>query len=355
MELPMELHLAGWDELWEEQFNVLRDAGLLPGRVFNHNRQWYSLYAQNGELEAELTGALLYRSEDHELPVIGDWVAFRQHGELGIIHEVLSRRTKFSRRAPGRSLRQQVIAANVDVLLVVCGLDQDFNLRRIERYLAAAAESGATVVIVFNKSDLCHDPVSLVDEVKKLAPAIPVVGLSAIANNACASLLPYLLPRKTAALVGSSGTGKSTILNQLLGTFLQATQVTRSSDGRGRHTTAQRELFFLPGGALVLDNPGIRELQLWSDEASVSGAFPEIDDLANQCAFRDCSHRTEPGCAVTAALLSGELDEGRWQNYLKLQCEVRYLSLQQDEYARRKEKERWKKLCKDIKRNPKRL
>jgi ribosome biogenesis GTPase len=150
----MQMEQAGWDYLWEQEFTRRQQSSLIPGRVFTHNRQWYALYTENGELEAELAGALPYRLEDHELPVVGDWVAFRQHGDLGIIHDVLPRRTKFSRRAPGRQLREQVIAANIDLLLIVCGLDQDFNLRRIERYLAAAAESGTAPVIALNKSDL---------------------------------------------------------------------------------------------------------------------------------------------------------------------------------------------------------
>jgi ribosome biogenesis GTPase / thiamine phosphate phosphatase len=351
----MQLELAGWDSLWEQGFDRYRDAGLLPGRVFTHNRQWYSLYTQNMELDAEIAGALLHRSEDHELPVVGDWVAFRQHGDLAIIHDVLPRRTKFSRRAPGRQLREQVIAANIDILVIVCGLDQDFNLRRIERYLAASADSGSSCVIVLNKADLCSDVAPRIAEVQQLKSSTPIVALSALDEHTNEALLPYLPSGKTAALVGSSGAGKSTIINQLLGSSSQLTQATRPSDGRGYHTTTQRELFLLTGGGLVLDNPGIRELQLWGDDASLAGVFPEIDRLASQCAFRDCSHHGDEGCAVGPAVLYGELDQARWQNYLKLQREIRYLSLQRDENARRKEKERWKKLCKAVKRNQKRL
>jgi ribosome biogenesis GTPase / thiamine phosphate phosphatase len=222
----MQLELAGWDSLWEQGFDRYCDAGLLPGRVFTHNRQWYSLYTQNMELDAEMAGALLHRSEDHELPVVGDWVAFRQHGDLAIIHDVLPRRTKFSRRASGRRLREQVIAANIDILVIVCGLDQDFNLRRIERYLAASADSGSSCVIVLNKADLCSDVAPRIAEVQQLKSSTPIVALSALDSaldeHTGEALLPYLPSGKTAALVGSSGAGKSTIINQLLGSSSQA-------------------------------------------------------------------------------------------------------------------------------------
>lgn len=350
----MQLELVGWDFLWEHEFKQYREKGLLPGRVFTYNRQWYSLYTEQGELGGELAGALLYRSEDQELPVVGDWVGFRGHGNLAIIHDVLPRRTKFSRGAAGRGLQEQVIAANIDLLLIVCGLDQDFNLRRIERYLAASAETGFSRAILLNKADLCTDVPSRIAQVQELAPSTPVIAVSAIYEQVRERLLPYLAPGKTVVLMGSSGTGKSTLLNQLLGSSVQRTQTIRVDDSRGRHTTRQRELFLLPNGALVLDNPGIRELQLWDDGNSLSGAFPEIEALASECAFRDCSHQGDQGCAIAPALLNGELDQGRWRSYLKLQRELRYLALERDENSRRIERQRWKKLCNAVKRNQKR-
>jgi len=352
----MQLESAGWDDAWAEAFAGYQDTGLLPGRVFTYNRHVYSLYTEAGEVTAEVAGSLLYRADDSELPVVGDWIAFRQHspGDLAIIHEVLPRRTRFSRKAAGGAFAEQVIAANIDTLFVVCGLDHDYNLRRLERYLVASAESGASTVIVLNKCDLCHDVEGRVAEVSSIAPEAPVVSVSALSPDSTSALLRYLDKGRTAALIGSSGAGKSTIVNQLLGGGFQETQPTREGDSRGRHTTTQRELFLLPHGGLILDNPGIRELQLWSDPSSLQSAFPEIDALAASCAFRDCSHHADRGCAVQEALAHGELSQERWHSYFKLQRELRHVALQFDDNARRNAKQRIKKLCKEVKRNQKR-
>lgn len=352
----MKLELAGWDQSWAEAFAQHKDQGLQPGRVFTHNRQIYSIYTELGDLTAEISGSLLYRVDEPELPVVGDWIAFRQHasGDLAVIHEVLPRRNKFSRKAAGRAFTEQVIVANIDTVFVVCGLDHDYNLRRLERYLTATNETGASAVIVLTKSDLCSNVEELVNEVASTAPAVPILPVNALSIESVSRLLGYLVEGRTATLIGSSGVGKSTIVNQLLGAGLQNTQPTRESDGRGRHTTTQRELFILPSGGLILDNPGIRELQLWSDSESLESAFPEIEVLAASCEFRDCSHQGDRGCAVQEALASGHLSQERWRNYLKLQRELRHMALQFDENARRNAKQRMKKLCKDVKRNQKR-
>jgi ribosome biogenesis GTPase len=361
------LQQAGWDEVWEEKFTDFAGKGVKPARVLAQYKHIFSLWTESGETDAEIAGALLYRAEAGGLPVVGDWVAVRQYAstDVAIITDVLLRRTKFSRKASGSAGEEQIIAANIDLLFIVCGLDHDYNLRRLERYLVAASQSGAQPVIVLNKADLCPDPEMRVAEVRAIAAGVLVLAISAIGEDcndlARDALLPMISAGKTAALVGSSGVGKSTIVNQLLGTAAQTTQPTRESDSRGRHTTTHRELFFLSNGGLILDNPGIRELQLWaqdfcqgSQQSAVDHAFPEIEALAAVCAFRDCTHTAEPDCAVQAALASGEIDAARWRSYLKLQREMRHAAAQVDPNLRRTEKERWKKLCSGVKRNQKR-
>ncbi|HEY7403038.1 MAG TPA: ribosome small subunit-dependent GTPase A [Candidatus Angelobacter sp.] len=374
----MQLQLAGWNESWSElfsqQFNTADHKALQPARVLAQHRQSYSLWTASGEANAEVAGAFLYRASAADLPAVGDWVAVRQYSpaDLAIITGVLPRKTCFSRKVSGPAPEEQVIAANIDLLFIVCGLDHDYNLRRLERYLVAARQSGAAAIIVLNKVDLCGDIPARLEEVQAIAPGTSVVAISATSSAAALTLLQFIAPGQTGALVGSSGAGKSTIVNQLLGTAVQTTQPTRTSDSRGRHTTTHRELFFLPHGGLILDNPGLRELQLWSEDfyshgasatatssllghaAAVDQAFPEIEVLAARCAFRDCSHSVEPGCSVQAALTSGQIDAARWRSYLKLGRELRHAAVQLDQNLRRTEKERWKKLCKEVKRNQKR-
>ena len=352
----MRLELAGWDLLWAEEFKKHEDTGLIPGRVFTRNRHVYAVYTEAGEVPAEVAGAFFNRANASELPAVGDWVVMKpasDENSPAIIESLLPRRTKFSRKTAGSALQEQIIAANIDLLFVVVGLDQDYNLRRLERYLVAASESGVSLVIVLNKTDVCSDAdlESRMAEVKAITPNTPVLALTALSSDAIATLLPYLPPGKTAVLVGSSGAGKSTIVNQLLGMAKQDTQTTRLADGRGRHTTTQRELFILPGGGLILDNPGIRELQLWPEDVVVADAFTDIGEIAQRCAFRDCRHQGDKGCAIEKALGAGELDQDRWQSYLKLNKEVSHIALQFDSNARREQKQKMKKIFKDQKRN----
>jgi len=325
----MSLEKFGWTSYFEGQ--LARPAE--PARVVLADRELFVVWTESGEREATAGGRLRYEGDDW--PVVGDWVAL----EAGTrIASVLPRRTAFSRKEPGRATREQVIAANIDVLFIVAGLDGDFNLRRLERYLMVAWESGGRPVIVLNKADLCQDAAGVAAETEALGA--PVAVISALDGSGVDALEAHIAAGETAALTGSSGVGKSTLLNRLLGSDEQRVQDVRASDSRGRHTTVRRELFLAPNGWLVIDTPGLRELQLWAGMKSVDLAFADIAELARQCRFRDCRHQGEPGCAVAE---SG-IDEARLASYAKLQREAAHLERQQDQRAAWEEKRRIKRI-----------
>jgi ribosome biogenesis GTPase len=272
---------------------------MIPARVVISFARQARLHDGTGELDASFAGSLRRRGR----PVVGDWVALHPGGA---IEEVLPRRGVFTRRAPGDADAKQVLAANVDEAFLVMGLDRDFNLRRLERYLALTHQSGAQAVVVLSKADLCADPEARVREVEAVAGSAPVVA-ARLLEAAPAMLQERLASDRTAVLLGSSGAGKSTLLNRLLGQDAQRTAAVRASDHRGRHTTTHRQLFFAPGGGLVIDSPGLREIQLWEADDGLAAAFDEIEALAKGCRFRDCMHRDEPGCAVRDVVPPGRL------------------------------------------------
>ncbi len=346
----MTLSSLGWDDAFAHQFQPYTADGLFPGRVALEHKHAYELLGAFGPAAAECTGKLLHAAATRAaLPAVGDWVAVRlRPGEARAdIHAILPRRTKFSRRAAGADAVEQIVAANIDTVLLVTALDQDFNLRRIERYLAVAWESGARPVVVLNKADLHPEPAGAQAEVEAIAIGTPVVTLSATRDDPCESLAPWLQPGRTLAFLGSSGVGKSTLINQLLGSDRQLTRSISNAVGKGRHTTTRRELMVAPSGALILDTPGMRELQLWNINAgTLDTTFADIAALAAQCRFRDCTHRAEPDCAIQAALADGTLDFERWQSFQKLQREQAYAARKADPHLAHEARAEWKRLHK---------
>ena len=352
----MSLERLGWDRVREDAFTGYLDQGLVPARVAREDRGRYLLLDGRRERPAVVSGRLRHASAARAaLPAVGDWVAARVGGAgAAQIAAVLPRTSAFTRKAAGGTTEEQVIAANVDTVFLVSGLDHDFNPRRIERYLAAAWESGATPVVLLNKADLAAGLLELrLAEAGAAAPGVPVLAVSALRGEGLDALAPWLAPGRTVALLGSSGAGKSTLVNALLGEARQATGPVRADDSRGRHVTTRRELVPLPGGALLLDTPGLRELQLWGDDEGLAGAFPDLEALAADCRFRDCAHADEPGCAVRAAVEEGRIDAGRLESWHKLRRELRHLAARRDARARAEEEAKWKAISKAIKRHPK--
>jgi ribosome biogenesis GTPase len=310
------LHKLGWDEGWEASFADHRAAGLVPARVAIQHRGAYDLIAEAGETRASAT-TRLFKSDD--LPAVGDWVGLDPATNL--VEAVLERRTLISRKEVLHAAREQVLAANIDVAFLVQALPLDFNVRRLERYLAMAWESGAQPVVLLTKTDLVDDITPYLDDVETITlGSCPALAVSAKTGAGLDQLRPWLEPNRTAVLLGSSGVGKSTIVNALAGAELLATKEVREDDHRGRHTTSHRELIVLEAGGVILDTPGIRELQLW--DADLEQTFADVDEIAANCRFSDCNHDQEPGCAIRAALDDGSLAAERWQSYVKLQREL---------------------------------
>jgi ribosome biogenesis GTPase len=342
------LENLGADPRVRDLFQSHAAEGTQLGRVSFAAHEQYRLYFESGECDAAPVGKLRW---DGILPAVGDWVSARPAaGSFALIEDVLPRRTQFSRRAAGSALDEQVMATNVDLALVVCGLDGDFNVRRVERYLVLASESGAEPIIVLNKADLCADTGDRLALISGLAPGIRSIAISA---SQTVSPLHEIVRGQTVVLLGSSGAGKSTIANGLLGEEKQPTRAVRESDSRGRHTTTSRMLLPLPGGGAIIDTPGMRELQLWASEDSLDDVFHEVSSLAKGCRFADCSHANEPGCAVRGALESGTLDAARWESYRKLGAELRHRQLEQDVHARNAERKKWKAIHKSLRNHPK--
>jgi ribosome biogenesis GTPase len=332
-----DLERLGWDDGWSAAFEPYAREGLVPGRIVVQHRGEYDVATAEGELRARIAPRLRRASAVPELPVVGDWVAL---GVSSVIQATLPRRTAFSRRAPQASesvaAREQVVAANVDVVFVAAALGRDLDRLLLERYVALALESGARPFILLTKADLEPDPDAVASDLAGIGGGIPILAVSARTGTGLDAARDALPPGVTGALLGPSGVGKSTLVNALVGDVqLLATGETRP-DGAGRHTTTRRQLVVLPGGGLLIDNPGMREVHLWLAEEGLTEAFDDIAALAEECRFSDCSHDTEPGCAVQEALADGRLQRDRWESYRALQRELAELEqrLQRTERSR---------------------
>ena len=326
----------GWSDQLQQDFAAHAERGLIAGRVVIQQRGLYDAITELGELTAQISGKLAHKAGHGGYPAVGDWVALaaRPDERAATIHAVLPRRTAFVRKAAFTVADEQVVAANVDVALLVASMNADFNARRLERYLATAWQSGAAPVVVLTKSDLADDPDAAIEAAESVAFGAPVLAVSAVTGEG-------LEPAETAVLVGSSGVGKSSLVNALAGEELMAIAAIREDDAKGRHTTTHRELIRLPSGALILDTPGMRQLGLIDADEGLSTTFEDIEALVGECRFTDCGHTNEPGCAVRAALDTGELDAGRWKSFQKLQRELAHAERKEDPVAREAYRRHW--------------
>ncbi|NQT27109.1 ribosome small subunit-dependent GTPase A [candidate division KSB1 bacterium] len=353
----ISLYSLGWNSHFQNQFESLQSDGLIPGRIFREEKSQYGILTGESEFIAKPSGKLrhLLNSVNERL-VVGDWVALNPGSDQSsaTVEFLLQRKSSVSRKAAsgrkrksGGQMLEQVIAANMDVIFIVTGLDHDYNVRRIERYLTLVWNSGATPVVVLNKTDLCNDLDERLEEVEEVAIGAPVLAITAKEKKDVIRLQPYFADGKTAALLGSSGAGKSTIINTLLGFEKQKVKEISESVHKGQHTTTHRELILMPEGGILMDNPGMREIQLWGDADDVDSAFHDIELLANDCKFKDCAHESEPGCAVKNAVDSGELDDERLGSFHKMKRELEFLEQRQHKTADAIEKEKWRVIMKN--------
>ncbi len=350
----MNLFDLGWNDYWKNQFLQYQKPNYEAARVASQHKNSYIVYSEKGEKKALVSGRFFHQAQEKDdFPAVGDWVYIEAVDESSsTIHGILPRQSKFSRKSAGEKTEEQIVGTNINTIFLVMGLDQDLNLRRLERYLLLVWESQSQAVIVLSKADLCSNKEEKLAEVNSIAMGVPVLTTSAIEEMGLENLQPFLKRGQTVALLGSSGVGKSTLINKLLGYERQKTQDVRQFKDSGKHTTTYRELILLSEGGLIMDTPGMRELQLWGSQDSLEGTFEDIESLAEECLFRNCQHQGEPGCVIQEALEKEELDESRWQSYQKLQRELHFLDRKKDQKAHLAEKEKWKKITKDYRKRP---
>jgi ribosome biogenesis GTPase len=344
----------GWDAYFEAQWRETSSEGCVPARVVSQQRGLWRVVGDFEECWAGPSGKFRKESEaGGDWPAVGDWVAveIRPEKQSAFIQRVLPRRSRFVRKVAGKQIEEQVIVANIDVALIVAALDADFSVRRIERYLAQCWESGARPAIVLNKADGCAEPAKLVSEVEGVAMGAPIFLVSAKTGDGLNALEASFTKGQTIVLLGSSGVGKSSLVNRLLQEERQSTHAVRESDSKGRHTTTSRDLFVMPSGAMIIDTPGLRELQLWNATEGLAQTFADVDELAAQCRFTTCQHQEEPGCAVQAAITAQVLDADRLESWRKLQREQEFLARKVDPESGAAQKKRIKILMRQVKRN----
>lgn len=338
-----KLERMGWNEKISRFYEEYKELGI-PARIATQYKNMYKLFYENGEILGEVSGKMIYKEE---FPVTGDWVLIsNMENDRCIINHIMPRYTKFSRKEAGKNVKEQIIAANIDTVFIVMALNQDYNLGRLERYIAASWDSGAEPVIVLTKSDLCdHVEVKIREVEERALNSIAVYAVSSVTGDGISKIEKYFQLGKTVSFLGSSGAGKSTLINCLADKNIQKVSEIREDDGKGRHTTTTRDLIILENGAVVIDNPGMRELQLWDDN-NLGDTFAEIEEIAKGCRFSDCKHQGEPECAVIKAVENGIISLKRFENYKKLQKEAEYLNKKKSMSAEAVEKEKWKSISK---------
>ncbi|MFJ7733243.1 ribosome small subunit-dependent GTPase A [Lysinibacillus sp. NPDC097231] len=356
----MNLSTLGFSTYFEEQMIEFKKQAKLvncvPARVTLEHKHSYRVLAEEGEWLATVAGHFAYASLAREdFPAVGDWVLVEKMPgeEKAIIHQLFERKSVFSRKVAGLEIQEQIVASNVDIVLLVMSLNADFNIRRLERYLVAAWDSGAKPIVVLTKADLCEDISSMIREVESVAFGVDIFVTSALSGEGLADIQALFTEGVTGALLGSSGAGKSTLTNVLSGEELMKVSNIREDDAKGRHTTTHRELIVLPGGGCLIDTPGMRELQLWNQSDSLSSSFQDIEALAETCRYRDCTHQKEPHCAVQQAITDGVLEQSRLQSYFKLQRELAFIERKTNAQAKLDQQRKWKQIAKGEKKGKK--